>query len=73
MREGLEEGEEVVVGPFKVLEKIKHDELVRREDEAEEEEVEPAEGAAGEEAATEQEEAAEGAAEEGEEEAPTPE
>jgi HlyD family secretion protein len=30
--EGLEEGEEVVVGPFKVLEKIKHDELVKRED-----------------------------------------
>ncbi|MHC4711319.1 MAG: efflux RND transporter periplasmic adaptor subunit, partial [Planctomycetota bacterium] len=30
---GLDEGEEVVVGPFKVLEKIKHDELVKREDE----------------------------------------
>jgi HlyD family secretion protein len=40
--DGIEEGEEVVVGPFKVLEKIKHDELVKREDEpgaaAEEEE-----------------------------------
>jgi hypothetical protein len=41
--DGIEEGEEVVVGPFKVLEKIKHDELVKREDEpgaAEEEEEE---------------------------------
>jgi HlyD family secretion protein len=36
--EGLDEGAEVVVGPFKVLEKIKHDEPVRREEEAEEEE-----------------------------------
>jgi HlyD family secretion protein len=72
VREGLEEGEEVVVGPFKVLEKIKHDELVRREGEAEEE-TEEAEGAPGEEAATEQEGVAEVAAEEGEEEAPTPE
>ncbi|MHC4826605.1 MAG: efflux RND transporter periplasmic adaptor subunit [Planctomycetota bacterium] len=30
--DGLEEGEEVVVGPFKVLENIKHDELLKRED-----------------------------------------
>ncbi|MHC4765933.1 MAG: efflux RND transporter periplasmic adaptor subunit [Planctomycetota bacterium] len=72
VREGLEEGEEVVVGPFKVLERIKHDELVRREGEAEEE-TEEAEGAPAEEAATEQEGVAEVAAEEGEEEAPTPE
>jgi HlyD family secretion protein len=40
VREGLDEGEEVVVGPFKVLEKIKHDELVKREEEAQEEEKE---------------------------------
>jgi len=39
---GLEEGEEVVVGPFKVLEKIKHDELVKREDEPEAAEQEEA-------------------------------
>ncbi|MHC4218357.1 MAG: hypothetical protein ACYSU7_07860 [Planctomycetota bacterium] len=36
--EGIEEGEEVVVGPYKVLEKIKHDELVKRE---RDEETEP--------------------------------
>jgi HlyD family secretion protein len=35
VKAGLEEGEDVVVGPFKVLEKIKHDELVKREDEPE--------------------------------------
>jgi HlyD family secretion protein len=40
--EGLEEGEEVVVGPFKVLEKIKHDELVKHEDEPEAAEQEEA-------------------------------
>jgi HlyD family secretion protein len=42
VREGLEVGEEVVVGPFKVLEKIHHDELVKREEEAtgEDQEVE---------------------------------
>ncbi len=45
--EGLEEGEEVVVGPFKVLERIKHDELVKREEEA---------GAAPQEAVDEQQE-----------------
>jgi HlyD family secretion protein len=60
VREGLAEGEEVVVGPFKVLEKIKHDELVRLEDEAEE-------------GAAEEDAEAEAAEEKEEEEAPTPE
>jgi HlyD family secretion protein len=53
---GLDEGEEVVVGPFKVLEKIKHDELVKREDEPakaqeEESDKEPEETETGEEEA----------------------
>jgi HlyD family secretion protein len=76
VREGLEEGEEVVVGPFKVLEKIKHDELVRREDEPEAEKAE-AEAEAAEadtaEADTPDAEAPVEEAEEAAEEAPTPE
>ncbi len=32
--DGLDEGDEVVVGPFKVLESIKHDEAIRREGES---------------------------------------
>jgi HlyD family secretion protein len=54
VREGLEPGAEVVVGPYKVLEKIKHDELVKREtdnDEAEPDQETPAPEATAEEPA----------------------
>jgi HlyD family secretion protein len=43
VREGLDEGAEVVVGPYKVLEAIKHDELVSREEDADTEEEAPGE------------------------------
>ncbi len=33
---GIDEGDEIIIGPYKVLESIEHDELVRLEDEADE-------------------------------------
>ena len=33
---GLDEGDQIIIGPYKVLESIEHDELVRLEDEADE-------------------------------------
>jgi len=31
--EGIDEGDEIIIGPYKVLESIEHDELVKLEDE----------------------------------------
>ena len=39
--EGLDEGAEVIVGPYKVLEQIKHDELVKLEEKDEADEASP--------------------------------
>ena len=38
--EGIDEGDEIIIGPYKVLESIEHDELVKLEDEATDDETE---------------------------------